>query len=40
VASALSAQTGLELEILSDGTGSADKRKKLAISVRSFYTGG
>lgn len=36
VASALSAQTGLELEILSEG--SADKRKKLAISVRTFYT--
>jgi hypothetical protein len=37
VAAALSAQTGLELEIVSDGT-AADKRKKLAVSVRSFYT--
>ena len=38
VASDLSAQTGLKLELVSNGTAS-DKRKKLAIQIRSFYTG-
>ena len=37
MASALSAQTGLEIEILNDGTG-VDKRKKLTIGIRSYYT--
>ena len=37
VASALSAQTGLEIEVLNDGTG-VDKRKKLTIGIRSYYT--
>ena len=36
VASALSAQTGLEIEILNDGTG-VDKRKKLTIGIRPYY---
>ncbi len=38
VTSALAAQTGLEVELVSDGT-TSDKRKKLAITVQSFYTG-
>ena len=36
MASALSAQTGLEIEVLNDGTG-VDKRKKLTIGIRSYY---
>jgi hypothetical protein len=38
LASALSAQTGLKLQLVSDGTVS-DKRKKVAITLQSFYTG-
>jgi hypothetical protein len=38
VTAALSAQTGLKVELVSDGT-TSDKRKKLAITVQSFYTG-